>query len=286
MKNGEKLFIANILTHTILSGYEKDISNITLDNILSEYENFKYRNKYLISNNLIVNNNSFEFLNINNVDKQFNSNQLSCKNPKRYASTHRESNQIILMIGNQTCSQSSHEYLPLKVLESHLSYGMSSVLFKLFRENYGLTYEVGVFNPFRQENSPFLIYLSVSNKNALLTFNLLIELLKNLVSNLISEQEINLAKVKLKSSFLISHQSLDEILQRRIQLIGYNLNQILILTVLTKLKILIQDILKIANRYLANPFLNIYGNEKICNKIKKIGLKTFRCEFFQLININ
>ena len=48
---------------------------------------------------------------------------------------------------------------------------MSSVLFKLFREKNGLTYEAGIFNPIRQQNSPFLIYLSVSNKNAIIKFN-------------------------------------------------------------------------------------------------------------------
>ena len=35
-------------------GYEKDISKITHNDILSEYENFKNRNKYLISNNLKI----------------------------------------------------------------------------------------------------------------------------------------------------------------------------------------------------------------------------------------
>ena len=54
------------------------------------------------------------------------------------------------------CSQFSNEYISLKILESHLSYGMSSVLFKLFRETNGLTYDVGVFNP-KKEKLPFLI---------------------------------------------------------------------------------------------------------------------------------
>ena len=99
----------------------------------------------------------------------------------------RFSNQIILMLGNQTCPISSHEYLPLKILESHLSYGMSSVLFKLFRERNGLTYEVGVYNPCRKENSPFLIYFSVSNKNALLAFEILSELWRKLLSSSIIE---------------------------------------------------------------------------------------------------
>ena len=78
------------------------------------------------------------------------------------------------MIGNQTCSRRNSEYLPLKVLESYLSYGMSAALFKLFREKNGITYDLGVFNPIRSGNAPFLVYLSVSNKNAFLLLNFII----------------------------------------------------------------------------------------------------------------
>ena len=196
-------------------GYERDISKITHNDILSEYKDFKNRNKYLISNNLIIKNKNFELFDQNYCKNKFISYQhLKSKNfekknnnVNRYVSTYKKSNQIILMIGNQTCSISSHEYLPLKILESHLSYGMSSVLFKLFREKNGLTYEVGVYNPLRRENSPFLIYLSVSNKNALKAFELLSELWKKLLSSLINEKDIYLAKIKLKGSFLTSKQT-------------------------------------------------------------------------------
>jgi predicted Zn-dependent peptidase len=159
--------------------YEEDILKITHNDILSEYENFKNRNKYLISNNLNIKNKSFDFLNHNINQKKIDSTKVSKNlnnNPNllnRFVSTHLKSNQIILMLGNQTCPISSYDYLPLKILESHLSYGMSSVLFKLFREKNGLTYEVGVYNPCRIENSPFLVYFSVSNKNALLAFEIL-----------------------------------------------------------------------------------------------------------------
>ena len=173
------------------SGYEEDISKITYNDVLSEYENFKNRNKYLISNNVKIKNKSFDFLN-QNIDQNKTVHNLESKNYNnnphllnRFVSTYQKSNQIILMLGNQTCPISSHEYLPLKILESHLSYGMSSVLFKLFREKNGLTYEVGVYYPFRKENSPFLIYLSVSNKNALLAFEILSELWEELLSSLI-----------------------------------------------------------------------------------------------------
>ncbi len=258
------------------SGYEEDISKISHTDILSEYEKFKNRKMYLISNNLKIRNSSFDLSNQNICKNKSSTNHLECNNSNRFISTYQKSNQIILMIGNQTCPQSSYEYLPLKVLESHLSFGMSSVLFKLFREKNGLTYDVGVFNPFRKQNSPFLIYLSVSNKNALLAFEILSDLLKKLVSSLISEKEINLAKVKLKSSFLISNQTLDEILQRKIQLIGYNLDPDFDIDCLKKIEdINPEDILRITNKYLSKPYLSIFGDEKICNKIRGLWIKNF-----------
>ena len=263
------------------SGYEEDISKITHHDILSEYENFKNRTKYLISNNLIIKNKSFELFNKNNCKNNFISNQLDlesnvqdCNSFNRCVSTHQKSNQIIIMLGTQTCPTFSHEYLSLKILESHLSYGMSSVLFKLFREKNGLTYEVGVYNPFRKENSPFLIYLSVSNKNALLAFEILSELWKKLISSLIFEKELLLAKIKLKSSNLISNQTLDEILQRKIQFIGYNLdNNYDFLTGIEATNS--EDILKVTKKYLSKPFLSIYGDEKICDEIKRLWIKNF-----------
>ena len=258
------------------SGYEEDISTITHDDILNEYAKFKKRNKYLISNIKEINNINFDFPNQNNFKYKSFSNYFEINNKKRVVSTHQKLNQIILMIGNQTCPQLNYEYLPLKILESHLSYGMSSVLFKLFREKNGLTYDVGVFNPFRKQNSPFLIYLSVSNKNALLAFKILTELWGNLVSTLINEKEINLAKVKLKSSYLISNQTLNEILQRRIQLIGYNLNPNFDIDCLKKIEdVNSEDILEISKKYLSKPFLSIYGDEKICNEINKLWIKNF-----------
>ncbi len=263
------------------SGYEKDILKITHNDILSEFENFKIRNKYLISNNLIIKNKNFELTNKNISKTSFFSNQIKCENNdhdfynlNRYVSTHHNSNQIILMLGNQTCPISSQEYLPLKILESHLSYGMSSVLFKLFREKNGLTYEVGVYNPFRKENSPFLIYLSVSNKNALLAFEILSKLWRKLLSSLIIDKDIRLAKIKLKSSFLISNQTLDEILERKIKFIGYKLDQDY--DFLNRIEnINSEDILKVTKKYLTKPFLSTYGEEKICNEINKLWIKNF-----------
>jgi len=256
------------------SGYEKDILNITYSDIVHEYENFKNRNKYLISNCSRSNNKSFELLNQNIRKDRFFSTQIERNNFNRFVSTYQKSNQIILMIGNQTCPITSDEFLPLKILESYLSYGMSSLLFKLFREKNGLTYDIGVFNPLRKQNSPFLVYLSVSNENALLAFKILSELWQNLLHSRIIDKDIYLAKIKLESSFLFSKQTLDEILQRKIQLIGFGLDPNFDFSKNIK-NINSQDIIEVTNKYLAKPFLSIYGDKKICNEINKMWLKNF-----------
>ena len=194
----------------------------------------------------------------------------------RFDFINNDSNQTIIMIGNQTCSRRSSEYFPLKVLESYLSYGMSAALFKLFREKNGITYDLGVFNPIRLGNAPFLVYLSVSNKNALFAFELLSSLWKNLLLNPLIESELFLAKEKLKGSFLLSNQSLDEILQRNIQLISYGVNPISMMDLNSKIdEISSLDILKLVNKYFSKPFLSISGNKKICLEINTMWEKYF-----------
>ena len=187
-----------------------------------------------------------------------------------------DSNQTIIMIGNKTCSRRSSEYLQLKVLESYLSFGMSSALFKLFREKNGITYDLGVYYPVRSENAPFLVYLSVSNKNAIFAFKLLSSLWRNLLLNPLIDREMFLAKEKLKGSFLLSNQLLDEILQRYIQLISYGIQPISEIELNSRVdEISSLDILRITNKYFKKPFLSIYGNKKICLEIKNIWEKNF-----------
>ena len=81
-------------------------------------------------------------------------------------------------------------------------------------------------------------------------------------------------KVKLKSSFLISNQTLSEILHRKIQYMGYSLDHNY--DFINKINhINPEDILKVTKKYLGKPFLSIYGDEKICNEINKLWIKNF-----------
>ena len=257
-------------------GNANDVSKITYEDVLLEFKNFKNRDKYLISNNLEINGVSIEKLEKKPSEEKSKPINYDLSPNNRFDFNNNNSNQTIIMVGNQTCSRKSSEYLPLKVLESYLSYGMSAALFKLFREKNGITYDLGVYYPVRSGNAPFLVYLSVSNKKALFAFELLSTLWKDLLLNPLIDTEILLAKEKLKGSFLLGNQTLDEILQRKIQLISYGVSSISEHDLNSKIdEISSSDILKLTNKYFSKPFLSISGNRDICLEIFKRWKQNF-----------
>ena len=114
-----------------------------------------------------------------------------------------------------------------------------------------------------------LVYLSVSNQNSLLAFELLRKLWGELLFSLIPDKEIHLAKEKLKSFLLINNQSLDEVLQRKIQLLSYGISPYSDRDNLSSIDaITSEDIKKVANKYFNKPFLSINGEKKICSKLR------------------
>ena len=94
-------------------GNAEDVSKITHEDVLLEFKNFKSRDKYLISNNVEING-----LNINTLEKKPREEKSIPKNndvitKNRFNFNNSDSNQTIIMMGNQTCSRRSSEYLPL-----------------------------------------------------------------------------------------------------------------------------------------------------------------------------
>jgi len=153
---------------------------------------------------------------------------------------------------------------------------MSSKLFRIFRERNGLTYDTGVFNPLRKTSAPFLIYLSSSINNCLDTFNHLLNLWDQITSRLLSKDELDLAKIKLNAAISLSSQTTEEIINRKVQLLGLNMDPKLDEKFIEKIsKINSKEILETAKKYLLNPSLSISGKEHYCNQIKKIWQDRF-----------
>ena len=85
-----------------------------------------------------------------------------------------------------------------------------------------------------------------------------------------------MAKEKLKGSFLLGNQSLDEILQRKIQLVSYGISPISENDLNSTIKeISSLDILQLTNKYFSKPFLSISGDKNICLEISNRWKKNF-----------
>ena len=97
-----------------------------------------------------------------------------------------------------------------------------------------------------------------------------------LLFNPLTDAEIYLAKEKLKGSCLLGNQSIDEILQRKIQLVSYGISPISENDLNSKIEgISSLDIFKLTKKYFSTPFLSISGNEKICFEISNMWRKNF-----------
>tara|TARA_B100001115_G_scaffold179958_1_gene171551 strand:- start:93 stop:1310 length:1218 start_codon:yes stop_codon:yes gene_type:complete len=257
-------------------GDEDSINNIRYYDILNEYKSLKKRNKYLLTNNskysfLDLINIKYSTYETNLIDMQ---SKLSSKNKNNYIEHYSNSKQTIIIIGSQTCPHNSKDSLSLKILESFLSYGMSSLLFKVFRENNGLTYDSGVLYPARKYNAPFLIYLLVSEENAALTLNLLLSIWNDLLSKGLTKKQLSLAKLKLNRSFLHNYRTCEDITFRKVRLIGLGMDPFYDEKVEDLLKDLtVEQILSVTRKYLASPCISISGRKKVCKNLRKIWKK-------------
>ena len=261
------------------NGYEDDIKNICYDDILNEYKNFISREKILLTNHKQISSidlNSQIIYNPQdkvNIEKQ-NFNVVENILLDRFAVSYKNTKQVILMIGNKTCPYFHEDYLVLKLLEAHLSYGMSSVLFKIFREDNGLTYDSGVYYPERMEESPFVIYLSVSEKNSQKAFILLMKLIKSISTYSLTDKEMKMAKIKLNSSLLHSNQTLEERLYNKIRFLKCRMDINSEKNFTNRIsQIHADDIKSVVAKYFSKNFISVSGNRDACNRIRNCWLQ-------------
>ena len=251
-------------------GDEESINLIKYEDILNEYKTFKKRKKFLLTNN-----SKYCFLNLKNIKGDFfnkkeikTQSKLFITNKNNFIENYSKSKQIIIIIGSQTCPFNSKDSLSLKLIESYLSFGMSSLLFKVFRENNGLTYDSGVFYPLRKFNAPFLIYLSVSEKNALLALKLLMSLWSDILLKKITKNDLSLAKLKLKRSFLHNYRTCEDMIFRKVRLLGLDMDPFYDEKVEDHLKdIKSEDIYNVTNKYLTQPCISVSGSKQLCQKL-------------------
>lgn len=96
----------------------------------------------------------------------------------------------------------AHKY-ELLVLNTYLGSGMSSRLFQLVREKYGLAYSVFSFLDFFHDNGVFGVYAAVLPENVEQTVTLIQQELKRLTQNKLHDIDISRVKSQLKGNLML-----------------------------------------------------------------------------------
>lgn len=121
-----------------------------------------------------------------------------------------ELSQLHLVIGYNGFSSKDEEYYSQEILSSILGGSISSRLFQEIREKRGLVYSVGTFCTYYNEAGIFGILLSFSAENTQEVITVLSTEIKKII-NTIDQKEIDRSFEQIKSSLLMSRESIDNL---------------------------------------------------------------------------
>ena len=260
-----------------------DINKINKEDILPFAGSLIYRKKNLVISgkfpinleNYIENSIAFKGIskNFNNQNKTYkNNNKIEIKNKQKTSIYTRSLNtkQVILLLGKATIRYDNKSDILLRLLSCYLGYGMSSLLFKVLREKYGVVYEAGVYHPIRENQTPFIMHASTTEEKAILTLQLLKECWEKIINSEISPEELDLVKIKFRGQMAHSLQSISQRAEHKAHLLGIGLTKDHDKEILLRLEsITSKEIKDAANKYLKNPLLSVCSNKEVIRKIIK-----------------
>ena len=256
-----------------------DINKINKEHILPIASSLIHRKKNLvISGKFPINlknyiENTIEFKGISNHNKAFkNINKIETLSKQRSSICTRSLNtkQVILLLGKATIRYDNKSDILLRLLSCYLGYGMSSLLFKVLREKYGVVYEAGVYHPIRENQIPFIMHASTTEEKAIITLQLLKECWGKIINNEISPEELNLVKTKYRGQMAHSLQSISQRAEHKAHLLGIGLKKDHDKEILLRLEsITSKEIKDAANKYLREPLLSVCSSKEVIRKISK-----------------
>ncbi|MCL2933432.1 MAG: insulinase family protein [Trichodesmium sp. MAG_R03] len=179
------------------------------------------------------------------------------------AKKYQETQQSIIMLGYLAASVNSPDYAPLKLLNTYLGNGLSSRLFVELREKRGLAYDVSAFYPTRLYTSNFTVYIGTAAENTAIAQARLKAEVERLVTDLLSEEELEISKNKLLGQYTLGKQTNSQIAQilgwYEILHLGIDFDvrfqkNLFMVTTL--------EAQEVASKYFIEPYISIVGKEK------------------------
>ena len=260
-----------------------DINKINKEHILPIASSLIHRKKTLvISGKFPINideyiENRIEFkgiskniINQNKTSKDIRKIETPYKQRTNICTHSLNTKQVILLLGKATIRYDDKSDILLRLLSCYLGYGMSSLLFKVLREKYGVVYEAGVYHPIRENQTPFIMHASTSEEKGNMTLQLLKECWEEIINNEISPEELDLVKIKYRGQIAHSLQSISQRAEHKAHLLGIGLSKDHDKEILQRLEsITSKEIKDAANRYLKNPLLSVCSNKEVIRKIVK-----------------
>jgi predicted Zn-dependent peptidase len=188
---------------------------------------------------------------------------------KSICTTSLKTQQVILLLGKATINYNNEADILLRLISCYLGYGMSSLLFKVLREKYGVVYEAGIYHPIRENKTPFIMHASTTEEKAVLTLNLLKECWEKVIETDISDEELDLLKMKYKGQIAHSLQSISQRAEHKAHLLGIGLTKDYDKKNMNRLEsINSKDIRDAANIYLKKPSLSVCSNKEVIQRIR------------------
>ena len=227
---------------------------IDIENFINDSIAFKELNKITLKQNKTTQNS--------------NKSRLQNTQKKNICTRFLKTQQVILLLGKATIMYNNESDILLRLISCYLGYGMSSLLFKVLREKYGVVYEAGVYHPIRENQAPFIMHASTTEDKAILTLQLLKECWENIINNEISADELDLVKIKYKGQLAHSLQSISQRAEHKAHLLGMGLKNDHYKKILIRLEsISSKEIREAASIYLRKPSLSVCSNKEVIQKI-------------------
>ena len=248
------LFLFNVIFSETYSGYfrQSEVS-FCMDEC----------SQYYIENEIAFKDVSKSFTHENN-----NKREILYKPKNSFYTRSLNTKQVILLLGKTTVRFDNESDTLLRLLSCYLGYGMSSLLFKVLREEYGVVYEAGIYHPIRQHRTPFIMHASTTEEKAILTLKLMKECWGKVISSEISQEELDRLKIKYRGQIAHSLQSISQRAEYKAHLLGIGQNKNHDKEIIQRLEgISRKDLKNTANLYLKSPSLSICSNKKVIHKI-------------------
>ncbi len=159
-----------------------------------------------------------------------------------------------VLVGFQAPSAASEDHVPMMVLRSLLSEGLSSRLFNEIRERRGLSYSISSLHPDLRGPSHFLTYVVTRPKDVGEVRREVLRQVEQLQSTLLESGELEYAKAKVRGAFLLEKETASGTAFRLARAesigLGYSYEENFERNLE---KVTAQDIRRVAEIYLINP---------------------------------